>query len=361
MSVTITVDLITATTARLNYAGIDPAAVTIEIQIAPRLDFLFCAAPVFSTAAVTPFSIDGLNQSQTYYVRGRGITGAGAQLAWSEIESFRTPQQTAQDLTPPAVFLENGLVCIPEPVFSLTATTVAGYPIINTQDDGPAVAILTQDGFNNFAITFRTSGQPIDTIALLCTNMPEAVDIDYFQGDTFAEANAETNQFLNTSGRASANVPGRMHYHLFNRFTSTSKRWFKLKFNAAVLGKRLQIGHLIVGRSLQSKRIARDMSISFEDMGVVERSPIGVPDRQQGLRMRTVDLDFAMMTETIYETVYGPVHALIGETDPVLILPNSKAGAFLHDRLLYGTLTGGRASNPVSRYFSRRFQIRSII
>lgn len=362
MSVTVAIDNITASSCRFTYSGIDPAAVQIESQISPRPDFMFCACPLFLTGIAGPYTIPGLNRAQTYFVRSRGITGAGGQLAWSAVRSFRTAVGVGQDLTEQAVFLEPAIVCIPETVLNLTATAeVAGYPVTNLLDDGPSVAVLGEAAANTFRMTFELSGAPVDTFALLSTSLPEAVQVKLSYGASKAEAEAETSVAFDTAGRASPNLPGRMAYHLFNRFAEVSAKWFQLEIVADCMGDRMQAGHLVIGKGMVSKRIARDKSASFEDLGIVERNQIGVPDRQYGLRTRTVDFDIAMMNETIYETTYGMLHARVGETDPVLVLPNSKQGIFLHDRLLYGMLSGGREANPVSKYYSRRFQITSII
>lgn len=362
MSLDLVIDNITATGCRFNYSAISGTAAQIESQISPRPDFMFCACPLFRTGIAGPYNIGGLNQRQTYYVRSRGITGAGAQLDWSATQTFRTSDGAAQDLTEPAVFLEPSVVCIPEPVQNLTSPAeVAGYPVLNLLDDGPAVAVLGETAANTYRMTFELAGQPVDTLALLSTNLPDTTTLKLCAGTTKALAEAEGTVLFETAGRASPNLPGRMAYHCFNRFAETSLKWFHLKVTADCMGERMQAGHLVIGKGLVSKRMAREASFSFEDMGVVERNQIGVPDRQYGLRTRTVDFDIAMLTETIYETTYGQLHQRVGDTDPVLILPNAKAGAFLHDRLLYGTLSGGRASNPVSKYYSRRFQINSII
>src|SRR3546814_14079108 len=96
--------------------------------------------------------------------------------------------------------------------------------------------------------------------------------------------------------------------------------------------------------------MAADKNEVGVDLGSLERLRSGNPNRIRGYRMRRVDFDLAALTEAQYETQYGDLHWRVGGTDPVLIVPNSKSGAFLQDRILYGAITAGRPVNSYSPY-----------
>lgn len=367
MSLVLSIDNITAVTCRLNYASITGGPTSIEVQISPRDDFAFCVAPIFTTTTATPQTMTGINQAQTYFARARGVTSGGVQLGWSNTVMFRTPLSAAQDLTPPANFLDAALICIPATLQTMEVfSPITGYPADNVLDDGPGYALSAGTGGGNAGhnFSFFTAGQPIDTVALLMTNLTEAATVQVISANTKADALGSVGSaVIRYSGvaRASANVPGRIGYHGLYRFTETTQPWFNIAINATLPGARLQVTHLVAGKSIVSKKIARDMNTSLEDLGIIERNLFGVPDRQEGAKTRVVDFDLANLDETIYETLYGPIHQRVGHTDPVLVVPNPKAGSLLHDRILYGNLQGGRVTNPVGKLHTRRFQINSII
>ena len=75
--------------------------------------------------------------------------------------------------------------------------------------------------------------------------------------------------------------------------------------------------------------------------------------------MRRVEFDISMMTEAQYELAYGDLHRF--ENEAVLVVPNSKTGAFLHDRILFGDLRGSRTVNPFTPRYTRSFTIESLI
>jgi len=103
-----------------------------------------------------------------------------------------------------------------------------------------------------------------------------------------------------------------------------------------------------------------DMTDQVLDLGSFDRLRDGTPDAVQGIRMRKVDFSLAAMTETQHETAFADLGQLVGTNEPVLIVPNSKSGPYLHDRLLYGNLTTSRQTNANMR-FERQLSCESII
>ncbi len=117
----------------------------------------------------------------------------------------------------------------------------------------------------------------------------------------------------------------------------------------------------VVGLARTAKNIAADKVEQAIDYGSLERGRDGTPDRRYGLRARKVEFEIALMTEAQWETQFSDLRQLIGLTDPALVVPNTRASAFLHDRILYGPLASSRASHPYASRFSHQFSIDSLI
>jgi hypothetical protein len=360
----VTFDNLTATGVRLNFTSVAGDAAQIQIQLSPSREFSFAAGHDFKITAGASTTVSGLNQLQTYFGRAREITAGGVMRAWVPVFGFRTAAGTAQDLTPPAIFQEPALIVVPEKILSIEVNNpVAGYAALNLLHDGPAPArIAGVGGGPSYTIYIQTAGAPVDTLALMGTNGAEALTVTISSGTTKASTDANTAHLFQVPFRASANLPGRFGYHgLFRLPAIISARWWRIQIQGAMPGTMLEAKYLALGKALKSKNYAADKRETFNDLGVMDRDYLGVPDRLPGIKTRSVEFEIATMTETVYETTYGDLHDRAGYTDPVLVVPNSKPGAFLHDRILFGVMSGGQVSNPVSKYHTRRFKVDSII
>lgn len=360
----LTFDNLTATSVRLNFAAIAGDATQLRIQVSPSPKFVFAAGHDFKAGVAAQHVLQGLNQHQTYFARAHEITAAGAQRAWSPTIGFRTPAGAARNLDKPAVFLEPALIVVPEKILAIeVAGQVPGYAGINLLHDGPAPARITGVGEGPvYTIYVQHAGAPVDTIGLLGTNAAEAMTVSISAGASKAAADNAVPVVAGVPFRASPNLPGRFAYHgLFRLPAPVSAPWIRIQLQGQLPGLTLEAKYLAIGKALQTKRYAADKRESFEDLGVLERDYLGVPDRLDGIRMRSVEFEISTIDETIYETTYADLHDRAGYTDPVLVVPNSKEGAFLHDRILFGAMSGGQTANPVSRFYSRRFKVNSII
>lgn len=357
-----TVSNITATGARLNFTGMAGNVSAIEVQLSPRLDFKWCVCPIFSVAAATPQDIVGLNQVQSYYGRARERYLDGTASAWTPIFPFRTPLAQAQVTAPAAVLIEPAIVMVPEPIVSWSAAgpgVVAGFPVTNLGRDAPVAWRSLANAQNVHTFMVETAGSPIDTIALLNSNVPENGTVIV----TGSHAPWGVN-FIHgpVPFRASQNLPGRYGYHALIEFAAAQQyRWFVVQITAAVPGGLLHLEHAVVGQARRSKNHAIEKKETPIDLGALERSRTGIPDRLAGFRMRRVEFDLALMKESQYETLYSDLGRKVGQFDPVLIVPNSKRNAFLHDRICYGNLEGGSVTNPASPVYTRTFAVDSII
>lgn len=337
---------------------------TVEVQIGTRPDFKFCVAPIITGLARTsPQTFNGLNQDTPYYIRARSRRASGAAESWSTIATAHTQLNNAPDLSTPAVLISPAMLVVPAPILEWTGNnTVAGFPCDNLGFDAP-VAWRSSSATPNTTASFlaRMAAQPVDTIALLMSNAPESATVQVQAGN-----DSSTTSFTSTvfPFRASANLANRPGYHALIRLPTAQSYPFwrvTVTIGGSGLNGPFHLEHAVFGFNRVSKNHSVDKVEAPLDYGSFERSAMGIPQRTLGLRGKRVDFEISMMNQLQFETLYADLPRLVGTTSPVLAVPNSKAGAFLHDRILYGVLSGGKAVNPASPVYSRTFTIDSIL
>lgn len=359
---------LTATTVTLLLGDLPGGATAVQAQLSPRRDFAWCVAPIFSLPVAAEAPLVGLNQQQTYFARARAVV-AGIEQPWSPVVGFRTPLDDPQDTAPAAVMIEPAIIMVPEPPLALYPDSqVAGYPASNLLRDAP-VAWHSQGldlggGSFRHALEFETAGAPIDCIALLNTNLPESAEI--FVGAGPSQANVRSvdaaYEFGPVPARASANLPGRYGYHsLIMLPAAQAHAWWRVTIFASTPGQLLHCEHAAIGLSRRSKNHAIERKESPLDLGSLERARTGVPTRLPGYKMRRAEFELANMTESQYETLYADLFRRVGETEPVLVVPNAKRNSFFHDRILYGNLSGGSAVNHYAPHYSRSLVVDSLL
>jgi len=354
----ITLSVTAVTSVQVTFALVGEAADgTNEFQVSVRPDFQYCVAPMTIVGRGSPRALGRYTQGTTYYARVRSRRASGAIEGWSNVVAFRTASVAGWPAAPAAVMIEPAILVVPTPVLEWGATNVlAGFPVSNLGYDAP-------NAFRGQAqpmdITARLPAEPIDTIAILNTNVAEAGTVRVFAGTTNATADYDSGVL---PFRASANLPGRPGYHALVRLPAPqSYEFWKVQISHLNTGNLIHIEHMIFGKNRASKNHSFDKNETTLDLGSLERNRSGSPNRVDGYRMRRADFDLSMMSEAQYETQYGDLHWRVGGTSPVLVVPNSKAGSFLHDRILYGAITAGRVVNPASPVYTRNFTIDSLI
>ena len=360
MPTELTISNVTATSASVAIAGI-PAGGSVLLMISdnPRFDGLVS----WRTLTATPFALSGLNQTGTYYLRARGITAGGVYEAWGKTVGLYTPLAIARDTAPAAVLVTPAIIVPPEPIIAITSVTaVAGYPASNMVNDDPSLMFVSL-GSSNF--TIETAGAPIDTIAVLDTNFAEDITWQVAGGATAAQAEGGAPAYLSPVQQfgASAQLTQRRGYHGLMRLSALqSHRFWNVRVVAgSVAGGMSAIRYCVIGRARTAKNIAADKLESPLDLGSIDRGRDGTADRVFGHRMRKVDFEISMLTEMQWETQFADLWQKIGLNEPVLVVPNAKTGAFLHDRILYGTLAAQRSTNVVAPRFTQGFSVESLI
>lgn len=366
MSTTLTPTGMTTTAVSIAFTNL-PGGGTVEIQIADNP--MFRGMVSFGSYAATPAAVNGLNQRGTYYARGRTVTAGGVKAAWGATEGFRTTDGVAWDTAAAAIMVSPGFLVVPECVVEMSAAEVAGYPESNLlRDDPQAVWVTDQAGAGPYTATVhtRTVGQPIDTFALLSTNAPDNGTLQLKGTTTMARALAANWDYVGPANafRASPNLPQRATYHHLTRLGAPLNHmvwtWIVSSANPFELGRFIAT-HLVCGLARSAKNISADKTETPLDLGGIDRQRSGAPDRTWGHRMRKVEFEISVMRETQWETQFGDLWRKIGLSEPVLVVPNSKTGSFLHDRILFGTVAQQRALQQASPIFSQSFAIESII
>lgn len=350
----------TATTATLAVTNI-PAGGTVEIQVADNPDFRGLAT--WRAYAASPAVITGLNQRGRFYARARGISAGGVKEAWGKTIGFYTDAGAARVTAPAAVMVEPAILVIPEPIlnFSYNYGGLGGFPPTNMLRDDPSL-IWAGSSPDGFAFTFEHAGGPVDTLALLDTTLDEGQTINVYAGDVLADVQGQVGTLQGNMKRASANMPQRAGYHAMMRLAApVSARFWKIVIPQGGQQGMMLIRYLVLGLARTAKNISTDKVENPLDLGSLERSRDGTADRVFGHRMRKVDFEISMLTEMQWETQFGDLWRKIGLNEPVLVVPNSKAGGFLHDRILYGTLAQARATNHMAPRFSQAFSVESLI
>lgn len=371
MAVELTVNAVTATTVTFGIANIPGGDGYAEIQIADNPQFRGLTSWAIGYA-VSPYTIAGLNQKGTYYARARGYQpGLGIIQAWGATVGFYTPAAGAWDTAPQNILISPALIVVPEPVLSIApvgAVPADGYPPANLLRDDPALIFysggVAYDGLTYVYLDFDTAGAPIDFVALLDTDAPEAVEFFVWGYTTAARRAADTRDFDPPQvGRPSANLPQRSGYHLVQRFNAPqSFRYWRLLVRAANFRQdRFMARYLVAGLARTAKNISTDKVEGPLDLGTMDRNRAGGPDRVWGHKMRKVEFEISVMREMQWETQFADLWRKIGLSEPVLVIPNSKTGAFLHDRILYGTMAAGRTTQVNSPLFTQGFSIESLI
>lgn len=366
MTIGLTVTATTATTATFGFATMG-ASGTVELQISPRKDFQFCVCPTYTgIPRATPYTHAGLNQRARYFARARTRLGSGAAEPWSNVVGFRTADGTAQTYPSGGILIEPALIVTPEDItglnFSGAFGPVAGFAADNMLRDAPCACRapgLLSAGVYNYILNFDRAGAQIDTIALLNTNFPEDTQISVRATDNPDYITGLVSILAAQAFRASPNMPGRLGYHGLLRLAGMiTQRYVRVDISSASMAL-AHIEHLVVGRARVSKNFSTEKGEQPSTLTQLERRRSGIPDRQKGHPMRKVDFDLSAVSETQHETLYGDLH--LYQSEPVLVVPNTRGNAFLHDRILYGDLGGGRVINVNSPIFTRNYTIDSLI
>ena len=338
-------------------------ATNLELQVAIRPDGELCVAPLHRFADIeNQVVIKGLSPDTTYFVRAREINNVGDAGPW-EVAAYRTPGP-AEEYTVANITHSKAMVVVPTPVIVWHADNeVEGHPAENLGYDAP-VGWRSKPGGTTHAFTAEMAAEPIDTIALLMSNLGEDATVTIKAADTLANTTAAPDFTLGPIPyRASSPLSARPGYHALVRLDSPeAHKFWRIELEGELTENLLELQHAIFGLNRSTKNHSVDRTSAPIDLGEFGRSRSGVPQRALGARMRREEFDISAMDEDDFEKHYRDLRWRVGSTEPVLIVPNSKEGQYLHDRILYGTLNpSSRHTNMRGKLHTQSFSIESLI
>lgn len=360
----ITITNVTNTTFQLNFLEVDAGATNFEVQYAVRADFKLCLAPIHLIGIPANTLISGLWPGGTYYIRAREKVG-GVWRAWAPVQSTRTGVGgNVMSYAPQAQTHAKAMLVVPMPIISWAADhQEAGYPVDNLGYDAP-VGWRSAPGGAMHAFTMQMAPEPINVFALLMGNVSSAAKVTLKAG---ASADAAKNNPAFTHGPVnynySTNLGARPGYHCLIELAETKAYPFwRVEIDSAQFQNRLELHYAVAGLNRATKMHAIDRAITPLDLGSMNRGRDGAPQRALGWRMRREEFEIAAMNEGDFEKHYRDLGWRVGNTEPVLIVPNPKRVDYLPDRILYGTLgNSSRATNLRGPLFTRSFSIDSLI
>lgn len=361
-----TVSAVTSTSATLAFAGVPGGTAFVQVQYSADPEFKWGIAPIVRANTTAGTVLNGLNQAQTYYMRARPLSGGGVVGAWSNVVGIYTPAAALRDLSPATIMIEPALIVPPEKVLAWTASSeVPGYPVRTLGRDDPNSSWWAERVGLGFSFEVQIAPTPIDVISVLETNASEAATIVVKGGPSLANVRSGAPAFTHAAQpfRVSAGLPGRRAYHSFVRLPAPQTYPFwRVEIEGPIPGEIFVATYAVFGLALSTRNYAADSkSETLLDRGAIERDRSGNPARVEGHRGRTVEFEIVNMTEAQYEGMFSQIGWRLGTTRPALVVPNSKPGVFLHDRLLYGTMKAGRDANTYTPRFSKQFSIDSLI
>lgn len=362
----ITASATTATSTTLTFTTVPGDTLAIDVRYGWRPDFMWCLAPVIRHAGTGPLALSGLNQAAIYYFQARPISTTGQEGAWTDVIGVATPVLALRDTSPANIMIEPALIIPPAPVLTWAADDEeAGHPVRTLGRDDPNSTWWSQRVGLVFGLEARIAPAPIDSIAVLATNASETSTITIKAGADAANVQGGAPTFVHVSRpfRASAGLPGRKSYHSYVRLPAPqSYPYWRIEIGGPVPGDMFVATYVVFGLAHSTRNFASDSKAeTLVDLGAIERDRSGNPSRIDGHRSRSVEFEIVNMPEAQYETAFEQLRWLIGSTTPALVIPNSRPGAFLHDRILYGTMKPGRASNTYSPRYSQQFSVESLI
>jgi hypothetical protein len=354
--VTIALNARTATSLTIAItAGGGETAFDLELNREP--DFASDDSFYLSGLAAGNTAVQGLPSDTPWFVRSRKTNGGVGPWTATLLAATSAPAAPAGYV---GFSILPAILAVPEPIdYIACAQADVGSDPYNLLDDDPQATMRATN--NAPAIVFHTAGRSVDTLALMGTLSGPTATWRIRAAGT--QANLTAAPAYDTGAvtfHASSNLGRRPFYHGFHRLgAAVTHEWWRIDM-ANANAPSFIARNLIIGLARQSVNYSRGAGQSPVDLGTMGRNRFGTPDRAKGWRGRTLDFELSWLTEAEYEAKWRDLDQLVGTTDPVFVLPNPKANAYLHDRMGFGDVTQMRAENVRSSRYVKSLEIRSI-
>lgn len=209
------------------------------------------------------------------------------------------------------------------------------------------------------------SAMPVDFVSLIHANAQSGTTIRLRLGDSQAEVDGTADYdsgALPFIDPAITRTDGLYSSHLELPSLQT-KRWWRIDIGSH--SGDFDAATLVMGRKIGTARFySPDFQFGVRDLGSLEISRWGIPDKQDGLTFRTLKFKLAWITDTEFETLIRPLSEIIGRRNVLFACFDPTATAYRQAKSYLGWLrddplaTGGE-SMPGT--YSQDFSLLSMI
>ena len=357
-------DFVSRTETSVTLKRINPAAgaASVDVIYGDRTEAFLGPFPLLTVVpnGAGEFTLTGLVPNTRYYFQARDRAANGDVTAFAQPLAVTTAVPADPPALVPGNFLSPAIIVVPQQLRDAGGDIVDTHPAANMLTDAPIEQAWVDMGVGG-SIIFETASEEFDTVAVLETNAPRGCQVTIETAATAGGAATFTYGPVDFHGgayrRRNARASG-----LFSLGETRTDRFVRIIFSGTEPpGGVLVATYAVIGAARAVKNMAADKQETALDLGSLTRSRDGTPDRAHGMRGREVEVEIALMTEAQYEEVYADLPRLVGQVEPVLLVPNSKAGQYLQDRMLYGPLSRQRTTQPYSGRFTFAVTCDSII
>lgn len=293
-----------------------------------------------------------------YYFRARKTNGGVG--SWSATLMGATLVPTQAQVPYTGFSIEPAILVVPEPlVLQGSGGIAAGSLGTDLFNDDPMATVKFTSTVGSY-LEIRTPGRSLDVISVLGAQANENVTWRVRAANSLANVTAAP--LVDTglvSFRINPGIGRRAHYHAYRRLAApVTHEWWRIDF--AGFTQSFFARHVVMGLARASVNLSRGAGHNANDMGQMQRTVFGSPDRVRGWRGRRVEFPLSWLREAEYEAKWRDLDHLVGTTDPVLALPNPKLNAYLNDRIAYGHISQARSEMMRGDRYLRQLEIDSL-
>jgi len=347
----------------LNLTNNDAANSVFFLEFNRERDFASDDTLLASTnplpTGTTNINIPGLPGDTPFFVRARNSAGgAYSPLALGATTTTAPPAYVGRSVEPAAVVVPAELLNLAVG-FSGGSAARAGFPVNNLLSDDPQASFQAINA-GVVTLTWTTSGEPIDAVALLGTMIGD--DTTWVvesapAGVAFGGAGSTSSG--SRTMRVSPGIGRRRVYHaLFQLNATTTNTQWRVTINSAA--PFLLLRNLVCGWMRESVNHSKGHTAAVNDLGAAARNRFGTVDRVSGWRGRLVDFELSWLNETDFHTKYAPLQTLVGKTKSVMVVVNTKFNVWMQDRIGFGVMSDIRLAHMQGAKYSAGLSMDSI-
>lgn len=350
----------TQTSLSLNTGGAAAGENVFEIEINRSEDFVSDESIFLENLPIGSVTINNLPSGTTYFLRHRS-TNLSQPGAWSNVVNMSTLPATP-DGPYEGSSIGPSVVVIPEYTkiqsFNQSAIVAGSDPSALLMTDPNSVLAIRGDV--DPAIIIETSGQPYDCVALLGCFCGPQFRVRYSFSNNIAGLNNASLQF-ETELHPSSSLGRKRSYHgVYFLNTPVNFQYIRINIISGTAPPQALMRNFIIGLQKKTQNYVRGSSEDGTDLGSIDRNILGSEFTVSGWRGRQASFGLEWLDETEYYSKWNDLDQRVGQTKPILAIPNSAPNQYIHDRILFGELTASTGEHTRARKYARNFEINSI-